>query len=93
MLLMLSDHANEAFNADRPVTDMALLYNPPVPLDPLQYGVRWLSHLCAPTFLFLAGVSLALSVRRRVDQGVSLGADLFRRVEVQLITRQAKLRI
>ena len=65
MILMVSDHASEAFNAARPVTDSVLFpgWDRPLPGGPFLY--RWLSHLCAPVFLFLAGTSLALSSERR----------------------------
>jgi uncharacterized membrane protein len=71
MVLMASDHASNAFNAGRLVTDLAFFYEPGQVLDPLQFGFRWISHLCAPTFLFLAGTSLALSVERKQQRGVS----------------------
>jgi uncharacterized membrane protein len=37
----------------------------------LQFLVRWITHLCAPTFLFLSGTSLALSFEKRVRAGAS----------------------
>jgi len=71
MILMCSDHASAAFNADKPRTDSALLYDPTQSLDTIQFLFRWLSHLCAPTFLFLAGTSLALSIGRKLERGAS----------------------
>ncbi|MHC5108402.1 MAG: DUF1624 domain-containing protein [Planctomycetota bacterium] len=80
MILMATDHANLTFNANRPVTDSFYFYDPSQPLVPLEFAFRWISHLCAPTFVFLAGTSLALSVGRKVGRGVAARAidrDLF----------------
>jgi uncharacterized membrane protein len=71
MILMVSDHASGAFNAGHLSADSVLLYDPSAGLDPVQFLYRWASHLCAPTFLFLAGASLALSIGRKTDAGVS----------------------
>jgi uncharacterized membrane protein len=65
MVLMSLDHASEMFNAGRVVTDAVFIYKPGTPLPVAQFLVRWITHLCAPTFVFLAGTSLALSVERR----------------------------
>jgi uncharacterized membrane protein len=73
MILMATDHGSSAYNAGRPVTDTVLMYNPSIPLDQLQFFHRWLSHLCAPTFLFLAGTALALSIERKMERGVGSG--------------------
>ena len=65
MVLMTVDHASSAFNSGRLMVDSASSYKPGMPLDPSQFYTRWITHLCAPTFVFLAGVSLALSAARR----------------------------
>jgi uncharacterized membrane protein len=70
MLLMAVDHSAGAFNAGRLITDSAFLYNG-APLPLAQFLTRWVTHLCAPTFVFLAGCSLALSVSRRIARGES----------------------
>lgn len=77
MVLMAIDHASGVFNAGRFASDSAYdlsgLGVPPRsgPLDTAQFLTRWITHLCAPTFLFLAGTSLALSTRGRVEAGAS----------------------
>ena len=69
MLLMAIDHSSGEFNAGRLVTDSTFLYKAGTALPPAQFLTRWLTHLCAPTFVFLAGVSLAFSLARRVERG------------------------
>jgi uncharacterized membrane protein len=69
MLLMAVDHSSGEFNAGRLVTDSLFLYKPGTPLPAAQFLTRWITHLCAPTFVFLAGVSLAFSLARRVERG------------------------
>ena len=74
MVLMTIDHASGEFNAGRLFTDATFMYRPGTPLPLDQFLTRWVTHLCAPTFVFLAGYVLLLSVRRRREQGESEGS-------------------
>lgn len=67
MVLMAIDHSSDAFNAGRLFTDAAFLYHPGAPLPAAQFLTRWITHICAPTFVFLAGTSLAFTVSRQVS--------------------------
>jgi uncharacterized membrane protein len=74
MVLMALDHSSESFNAGRLFTDGAFVYRPGTPLPAAQFLTRWVTHLCAPTFVFLAGSSLALQIDRRISSGESAWA-------------------
>lgn len=71
MVLMALDHASHAFNAARFVRDSAAWWVPGTEIPTVQFLLRWVTHLCAPTFLFLAGLVLALSIARRQARGES----------------------
>ncbi|HEB91458.1 MAG TPA: DUF1624 domain-containing protein [Deltaproteobacteria bacterium] len=80
MLLMVVDHASLMWNPGRVAADSAYLrdpvtgaplWTPGASLDWLQFTTRWITHLCAPTFLFLSGTSLAISLERRRGRGAS----------------------
>ncbi len=82
MLLMALDHASATFNGGRIAADSAYLFDPATgapawlpgsPLPPGQFLTRWVTHLCAPTFLFLSGTSLALSLEGRAREGALAG--------------------
>ncbi|HEY8615163.1 DUF1624 domain-containing protein [Phenylobacterium sp.] len=60
MVIMVLDHVRDFFH------DQALAFDP---LDlertyPLLYATRWITHFCAPVFVFLAGVSAWLQFAR-----------------------------
>jgi uncharacterized membrane protein len=69
MVLMAMDHASHAFNAGRYAADSSAWYPPGAEIPAAQFLTRWVTHLCAPTFLFLAGFVLALSVAKRLSRG------------------------
>lgn len=71
MVLMAMDHASHAFNAGRYAKDSFVWYASGSEIPAAQFLTRWMTHLCAPTFLFLAGFVLALSVARRQVRGES----------------------
>jgi uncharacterized membrane protein len=69
--LMAVDHSSGEFNAGRLISDSFLMFKAGTPLPPGQFFTRWITHLCAPTFVFLAGASLSLSIPRRLRRGES----------------------
>jgi uncharacterized membrane protein len=80
MVLMTIDHASHAFNADRYAADSFIWYQAGTKIPPAQFLTRWITHLCAPTFLFLAGCGLALSVagrQARSEPGRITDRDIF----------------
>lgn len=70
MILMVVDHVSMAYNAQHNSSDSAALYVSSTPLPELDFFIRWISHLCAPVFVFLAGTALAISVERKVARGI-----------------------
>ena len=71
MILMIIDHASMAFDGSHLSEDSALYPGAAtMALPAAEFFTRWITHLCAPTFVFLAGSSLALSVERRVLKGL-----------------------
>lgn len=74
MVLMALDHASHAFNAGRYARDSIAWYQPGSEIPAAQFLTRWITHLCAPTFVFLAGFVLALSVTKRQARGDLEGA-------------------
>jgi uncharacterized membrane protein len=72
MVLMVIDHASMAFDGHHVAEDSALYPGAATMALPAgEFFTRWITHICAPTFIFLAGASLALSVERRMARGVN----------------------
>lgn len=67
MIIMALDHVRDYFHVD------AFQHNPldPATTTPLLYFTRWITHFCAPTFVFLAGVSAYLVGLRKTKAELS----------------------
>lgn len=65
IVLMVLDHVRDYFHTD------ALLYSPtdPARTTVALFATRWITHLCAPTFVLLAGASVYLQRARSGDVG------------------------
>lgn len=71
MIIMTLDHARDFFHfPGRPPLDMQTT-------TPLLFFTRWITHFCAPTFVFLSGVSAFLAGQRRTKP--ALRSFLFKR--------------
>ena len=85
MVLMIIDHASMAFDGSHVSHDSAFYADAMTMALPAgEFFTRWITHLCAPTFIFLAGTALALSIERRVARGVKASE-----IDKTLITRGA----
>ncbi len=71
MVFMAIDHASLMLNAGRVANDSAATFEVGSALPPSQFFTRWITHLCAPTFVFLAGTAIAVSAARRRERGMS----------------------
>ena len=71
MILMMIDHASMAFDGGHFSADSAALFNPEALPNAFEFLTRWITHLCAPTFVFLAGTALAISVVSRKKKGMN----------------------
>ena len=68
MVLMAVDHASAIYNAGRVANDNAVMHVVGSALPPEQFFTRWITHLCAPAFVLLAGMSIALAGARQRGQ-------------------------
>jgi uncharacterized membrane protein len=85
MVLMVVDHASMAFDGTHNPLDSAMYPDAMTAALPAgEFFTRWMTHICAPTFVFLAGLSLAVSVERRVAKGTPAW-----QIDRQILTRGA----
>jgi uncharacterized membrane protein len=74
MVIMLIDHVSMAFDKSHELVamDSARFADAGIiTLPAFAFFTRWIAHICAPTFVLLAGTSLALSVEKRIAKGMS----------------------
>jgi len=72
IVIMAIDHVRDFFltgNMQDPMTDPNV--------SPWLFGTRWITHFCAPVFVFLAGTSAGLMTARKTQS--ELGAFLLKR--------------
>ena len=81
MILMVLDHVSMAFDGHHFSSDSAGTFKGALP-GSFEFLTRWATHLCAPTFVFLAGTALAISVNSRQQRGIRAGA-----IDKGIITR------
>ena len=68
MIIMALDHVRDFFHAD------ASLFNPTdlTKTHPILFYTRWITHFCAPTFIFLSGISVRLGLQRKTKNEIAM---------------------
>jgi uncharacterized membrane protein len=67
MIIMALDHTRDLFHSGAFTGDPL----DPVTTTPVLYFTRWVTHFCAPAFVFLSGVSAWLQSRRKTKKELS----------------------
>ncbi|HEX2735879.1 MAG TPA: heparan-alpha-glucosaminide N-acetyltransferase domain-containing protein [Polyangiaceae bacterium] len=70
MVLMAVDHASAMLNRGRVTPGSRNLNHGAHTFEQAQFFLRWATHICPTAFIFLAGLSVALSSRRRLQGGL-----------------------
>lgn len=68
MIIMALDHTRDFFHADANVfqpTDLTKT-------NPILFFTRWITHFCAPTFVFLSGTAARISLQRKSKKELSV---------------------
>src|SRR4029079_3214821 len=67
MVIMALDHTRDFFHREAFTDDPLNLAT----TTPILYFTRWITHFCAPVFVFLAGTSAWLQSQRKTKQELS----------------------
>jgi uncharacterized membrane protein len=68
MIIMALDHVRDYFHVGANLDDPLNL----VTTTPALYFTRWITHFCAPVFVFLSGTSIYLQSLRKTKKALSL---------------------
>jgi uncharacterized membrane protein len=68
MIVMALDHTRDFYHSDVAVFDPTDLTK----TNPILFFTRWITHFCAPTFVFLSGMSAFISKQRKTTKELSL---------------------
>lgn len=67
MVIMALDHVRDFFH----VSAFTMDPTDPAHTTPALFFTRWITHFCAPTFVFLSGTSMRLSLQRKSRKELS----------------------
>ena len=68
MIIMALDHTRDYFHREAFTGDPL----DPATTTPFLYFTRWITHFCAPTFVFLSGISIWLQSQRKTKKELSV---------------------
>jgi uncharacterized membrane protein len=68
MVIMALDHTRDFFHINAMTSDPT----DPATTTPILFFTRWITHFCAPLFVFLAGTSAFLSGRKKTKKQLSI---------------------
>ncbi len=68
MIIMALDHTRDYFHREAFTGDPL----DPATTTPILYFTRWITHFCAPTFVFLSGISIWLQSQRKTKKELSI---------------------